>query len=306
VAEALSRGVREHDSVFRVGGEEFAVLLPGVTAEEAQPVAERLREAVARTPFALPLRVSIGLAAWPADAVDRDALLERADAALYAAKRGGKDRVAAASDRADVAGGGAGAGRTSLLDVLRSKDARTMAHGARVATLAIDVARALGLDAARLEDLRIAGQLHDVGNLAVPDSILNKPGALDDSEMRVVRTHPVVGAELVRAWGFPGAARFVLEHHEQVDGRGYPAGLAGDDIAIEARIVHVVDAFSAMTSDRPYRAAMSAEEAFAELRRLAGSQFDADVVAALEQACPRLEPPEWTVETVAGPQLDRR
>jgi diguanylate cyclase (GGDEF)-like protein len=306
VAEALRHGVREHDSVFRVGGEEFAVLLPGVTAGEAQPLAERLREAVARTAFALPLRVSIGLASWPADASDRDALLERADAALYAAKRGGKDRVATASDRADIAAGGAAAGRTSLLDVMRSKDARTMAHGARVATLAINVARALGLDAGCLDDLRVAAQVHDVGKVAVPDSILNKPGALTDAEMRVVRTHPVVGAELVRAWGFTGAARFVLEHHEWVDGGGYPAGLAGDDIAIEARILHVVDAFSAMTSDRPYRAAMSAEDAFAELRRLTGSQFDATVVAALEQALAGLEPPEWTVETVAAPQLDRR
>jgi diguanylate cyclase (GGDEF)-like protein/putative nucleotidyltransferase with HDIG domain len=305
VAETLRRGVGEHDSVFRVGGEEFAVLIPRLTAQEARPIAEGLRAAVARTPFALPLRVSIGLASWPADATDRDSLLERADAALYAAKRGGKDRVAEATDRVEGATGTAKGSRTSLLDVLRAKDGDTLAHSARVATLSIDVARALELDPERLADLRIAGQLHDVGKLAVPDAVLNKPGALDEAEMRIVRTHPLVGAELVRAWGFSAAAQFVLEHHEHMDGRGYPAGIAGEAITLEGRILHVVDAFTAMTSDRPYRRAMSVEDAFAELRRLSGTQFDETVVRALEKTCAGLEPPEWTVATIVQPGLER-
>jgi diguanylate cyclase (GGDEF)-like protein/putative nucleotidyltransferase with HDIG domain len=306
VAETLRRGVGEHDSVFRVGGEEFAVLLPRLTASEARPVAESLRAAVARTPFALPLRVSIGLASWPADAAERDTLLERADAALYAAKRAGKDRVAEAADRTEGAAGISRGGPTSLLDVLRAKDGATMAHSARVATLAIDVARVLDIDPERLADLRIAGQLHDVGKLAVPDEVLNKPAALDEAEMRLVRTHPVVGAELVRAWGFSAAARFVLEHHERIDGLGYPAGLAGEDISIEGRILHVVDAFSAMTSDRPYRRALTVENAFAELKRLSGTQFDPAVVAALEHTCGGLEPLAWTVETIAQPAREHR
>jgi len=281
VAEALRHSVRDQDSVFRVGGEEFAVLLPGLTASDALPVAERLRAAVARIPFALPLRVSIGLASWPADAADRDALLERADDALYSAKHAGKDRTNMASvARRDAVGGGSS--WTGLLHVLRGKEGRTLAHSADVAALCVEVGRALGLDGERVADLRIAGQLHDIGKVAVPDAILQKPGPLDEDERRLVQMHPVTGAELVRAWGLERPARFVFEHHEHVDGSGYPTGLVGSKISLEARILHTVDAFAAMTRDRPYRAAMGVEEALAELRRFSGTQFDAETVAAVE------------------------
>jgi diguanylate cyclase (GGDEF)-like protein/putative nucleotidyltransferase with HDIG domain len=298
VAEALRRGAGEHDSVFRVGGEEFAVLLPGRSSDEARATAERLREAVAATPFALPLRVSIGLAGWPDDASDRDSLLERADDALYAAKRAGKNRVVGAGEDRDSVPVKRDSARASLLDVLRTKDGDTLTHSAEVAALAVDTGRILGLDARRLDVLRVAGQLHDIGKLALPDAVLNKPGPLDDDEMQLVRTHPVLGAELVRAWGEPAAARFVLEHHERIDGTGYPAGLAGDAITLEGRILHAVDAFTAMTSDRPYRAASTTEEAIAELRAMSGTQFDADVARALEQVLTSGTTPDWTVDTI--------
>jgi putative nucleotidyltransferase with HDIG domain len=253
----------------------------------------------------LPLRVSVGLASWPDDAHDRDTLLERADDALYGAKRAGKNRVlgvgegdrAAAPVRRD-------GGRGSLLDMLRAKDGDTLAHSARVATLAVDAGRVLGLDDNRLAVLRTAGQLHDIGKLALPDEVLGKPGPLDDDEMQLVRTHPVLGAELVRAWGDPAAARFVLEHHERIDGTGYPAGLAGDAISLEGRILHAADALAAMTSDRPYRRAGTMEHALAELRAMSGTQFDAAVVRALEQVLGRGDAPGWTVDTVAGRSRD--
>jgi diguanylate cyclase (GGDEF)-like protein len=307
VSETLRRGLGEHDAIFRVGGEEFAVLLPGRTTEEARPIAESLREAVARTPFALPLRVSVGLASWPGDAPERDTLLERADDALYAAKRAGKNRVVTPSDPDQaVTPVKREGGRGSLLDMLRLKDGATLAHSAHVAAMAVDAGRILGLDADRLSVLRSAGQLHDVGKLALPDAVLNKPGSLTDDEMRLVRTHPVLGAELASAWGDPAAARFVLEHHERVDGTGYPAGLAGDEITIEARILHAVDAFTAMTSDRPYRAAMSAASALEELWALAGTQFDESVVRALDQVVDVEPSPEWTVETITEPGRAQR
>jgi diguanylate cyclase (GGDEF)-like protein/putative nucleotidyltransferase with HDIG domain len=304
VAEALRRGAGEHDSVFRVGGEEFAVLLPGCTAEEARPKAERLREIVAATPFALPLRVSIGLASSPGDAQDRDSLLERADDALYGAKRAGKNRVVGAGEDRDAAPVKRESGRANLLDMLRAKDGDTLVHCARVAALAVDTGRVLGLDSSRLAVLRTAGQLHDIGKLALPDAVLNKPGPLDDDEMQLVRTHPLLGAELVRAWGEPAAAQFVLEHHERIDGAGYPGGLTGDEISLEGRILHAVDALAAMTSDRPYRGAGTIPDAIAELRAQSGMQFDPAVVRALEQVLARGEAPEWTVGTVAG--HDRR
>jgi diguanylate cyclase (GGDEF)-like protein/putative nucleotidyltransferase with HDIG domain len=298
VAEALRRGAGEHDSVFRVGGEEFAVLLPGHSADEARATAERLREAVAATPFALPLRVSIGLAGWPDDANDRDSLLERADDALYAAKRAGKNRVVGAAEDRESVPVKRDSARANLLDVLRTKDGDTVTHSARVAALAVDTGRILGLDARRLDVLRVAGQLHDIGKLALPDAVLNKPGPLDNDEVQLVRTHPVLGAELVRAWGEPAAARFVLEHHERMDGTGYPAGLRGDEITLEGRILHAVDAFTAMTSDRPYRAASTTEEAIAELRAMSGTQFDADVARALEQVLTGGATPDWSVDTI--------
>jgi len=122
---------------------------------------------------------------------------------------------------------------------------------------------------------------------------------LDDDELELVRAHPVVGAELVRASGFPVAAWFVLEHHERVDGAGYPAGLAGPEITLEARILHVVDAFTAMTSERAYRRAMSERDALAEVRRLRGAQFDAQVVDALESVCAAAgSEPAWSVDTI--------
>src|SRR2546421_1127829 len=137
VAEALRCSVREHDAVFRVGGEEFAVVMPGLAAGDAATVAERIRAEVAHAPFTLPLRVSIGLASWPADARDRDSLLARADDALYAAKRAGKDRVVPAVVAGETQNrAAAGGGRTNLLDLLRAKDPATVSHCARVAALA--------------------------------------------------------------------------------------------------------------------------------------------------------------------------
>jgi diguanylate cyclase (GGDEF)-like protein len=300
VAEALRRAVDEHDSVFRVGGEEFAVLLPGRTEADARQVAERLREAVAATPFTLPLRVSVGLASWPADGKDRDTLLERADDALYAAKRAGKNRVVGVGEHHDAPSVKRDGGRANLLEILRAKDGSTILHSARVAALAVDAGRVLGLDPGRLAVLRTAGQLHDVGELALPEHIVKKPGPLDDDEMQLVHAHPRLGAELVRAWGDPAAARFVLEHHERLDGTGYPAGLAGDEISLEGRILHAVDAFVAMTSERPYRGAGTTEHALAELRALSGTQFDADVVKAVEQVLAGRDAPDWSVDTVTG------
>jgi two-component system, cell cycle response regulator len=151
-----------------------------------------------------------------------------------------------------------------------------------VAALSVEVGAALGLQGQELADLRVAAQLHDLGKIALPDGLLAKPGPLDEDEIRVVRTHPVVGAELLTAWGLPRLARFVREHHERVDGLGYPAGLTADEISLEARIIHAADAFASMTAERPYGPALSAEAALAEIRRLRGAEFDAEVAAALE------------------------
>jgi diguanylate cyclase (GGDEF)-like protein/putative nucleotidyltransferase with HDIG domain len=279
VAEALRRGTRGHDNVFRVGGEEFCVVLPGLEHGDAFQVAERLRRGVSEIASVLPVTISLGVASYPAHGLNRDELVTRADAALYASKRAGKNRTTIAG--ADEAPEPAIADHNVHLHLLHDRDPDTVVHSVQVATIAVEIARALGVDDERLGALRTAAKLHDVGKIGVPDAILNKPGPLDEEEYRVVQTHPLVGAELLRAWGLDVAAQFVAQHHEHVDGSGYPCGLAGDEIALEARIIHVADAYVAMTLDRPYQRALTPDEAQDELRRHSGTQFDAAVVEAL-------------------------
>ena len=279
VAEAMRAGARTTDDLFRVGGEEFCAVLREVDADGALLIAERLRRCVAQHTVAPPVTISIGLACRPEHGAGRDELLAAADAALYTSKRTGKNRTTVAG--ADVAPRSGPTDRDVRLALLHEKDPDTVVHCTHVATLAVDVARHMGLAPERLSDLRTAAKLHDIGKVAIPDEVLLKPGPLDDEERRLVQVHPLVGASLLRAWGLGGPARFVEEHHEHVDGGGYPRGLAGEEIALESRIIHVVDAYMAMTLDRPYRTAMSVAGAIAELESHSGSQFDPTVVGAL-------------------------
>lgn len=148
----------------------------------------------------------------------------------------------------------------------------------------------MGLPTETLANLRIAGLLHDVGKIGIPDSILNKPGRLTKEEWELVRTHPSVGASiLAKAPLLTEVMPIVLGHHEHFDGSGYPHRLAREDIPLGARILAVADAYDAMTSHRPYRPAMSHEDALAELKANAVRQFDPEVVAALEKASLQLE-----------------
>jgi diguanylate cyclase (GGDEF)-like protein/putative nucleotidyltransferase with HDIG domain len=281
VSDAIRRGTRAGDMVFRIGGEEFCALLPGLTDGNAFTVADALRQNVASMATTLPnpMTVSIGVASFPAHGSTRDELLACADAAMYASKRGGKNRVSIAGD--DSPRQPAPARRQIGLDLLQEKDADTVSHSLHVSILSVELARALGIDEDRLDDLSTAARLHDIGKIAVPDAILAKPGPLDDEEFRMVKTHAVVGAELLASWGLLEAAEIVRQHHERLDGTGYPAGLRGQQISLEARIIHVADAYTAMTRDRPYRKALPRDDALAELGRHGGSQFDPDVVAAL-------------------------
>ena len=279
VADAMRGAVRASDDIFRVGGEEFCVVLHGVDMPDAVSIAEWLRVHVARHTADPPVTVSIGLAAHPDHGGSRDDVLAAADVALYTSKRGGKNRTTIAG--VDLAPEREPSDRDVRLALLHAKDPDTALHCTHVATLAVDVARRMGMQQERLADLRTAAMLHDIGKVAIPDEVLLKPGALDEDERRLVQVHPTVGASLVRAWGLVAPARFVEEHHEHFDGGGYPRGLAGDAIALESRIIHVVDAYMAMTLDRPYRRAMSAADAVAELLRHSGGQFDPTVVGAL-------------------------
>ncbi|MGO4757964.1 HD-GYP domain-containing protein, partial [Streptomyces sp. 2MCAF27] len=176
----------------------------------------------------------------------------------------------------------------ALVQAVDIKDRYTRGHSERVGRASAMIARELGMNGDRLEVLRIAGVLHDVGKLGVPTRLLRKNGPLTPDERRAIELHPEYGHEMVRGIGFLGEAReAVLHHHERLDGSGYPYGLAGADIPEAARVVAVADAFDAMTSTRTYRRARPVPAAVEELKRCAGAQFDPRMVVALARALDR-------------------
>jgi putative nucleotidyltransferase with HDIG domain len=165
-----------------------------------------------------------------------------------------------------------------LTGAIEARDPYTRGHSSRVTALAEVVARRLGWSDEKLASLRIGGPLHDIGKLGVSDEVLRKEGRLDDGELAQIREHPKIGARmLLRMAALREAIPYVLYHHERWDGHGYPSGKAGEEIPIEARVLAVADAFDAMTSDRPYRRALSRTEALAEVERCAGTQFDPEI-----------------------------
>jgi putative nucleotidyltransferase with HDIG domain len=165
---------------------------------------------------------------------------------------------------------------------LLERDRYTGEHSESVVEMAVAVARSLGLTASQVEDVRAAALLHDIGKVGIPDAILNKPGPLTPDERTIMAEHPVIGERILHSiGGFAPVADIVRHEHESFDGSGYPDGLAGDEIPIGSRIILACDAYHAMTSDRPYRARMSHADAFKELTRCAGKQFDPAVTAAL-------------------------
>lgn len=167
---------------------------------------------------------------------------------------------------------------TTFSTALEARDPYLRGHSARVTAFAESLARLLGWAGERLDVLRLGGSLHDVGKIAVSARVLRKAGPLTEDELAQIRRHPVTGAHLVQCFeDFESALPYVLHHHERWDGSGYPHGLSGETIPIEARLLGVADAFDAMTSRRAYRSALSIEQALVELRRCAGTQFDPEL-----------------------------
>jgi diguanylate cyclase (GGDEF)-like protein/putative nucleotidyltransferase with HDIG domain len=280
IAEGL---IRPMDSLARVGGEEFALLLPETDLLDALLVAERVRAALSRGELVpgVTVRVSAGISSCPGDGATVDELHKRADDALYWAKRNGKNICALARETAaletDDEREHAVAHLYSLVEMI-DRRLRTSDHSENVANYAAALAKNFGVDTERIVRLRRAALLHDIGKVAVTSEILGKPGALTPEEYAEIQRHPIVGSVILAHAGLHDEAHWIRHHHERIDGTGYPEGLSGDDIPLESRILFVADAFEALTSDRPYRRGVEVEKALAELRRCAGSQFDEDVV----------------------------
>lgn len=287
VSEAMSSTLRQRDIAYRIGGDEFAVLLPAETTWGAFRYAQRFQAALSSTPGDMRPSASAGVSAFRGQS--RDELVREADLALIAAKRGRRGVLIYTDDLAVREQGYNNPERTNHLDLICAalaravdiKDRFTRGHCELVAELSSQIAGEMGMPIDVVAQVRRAALLHDVGKIGIPDSIIMKPGELTSQEREVVQTHSELGHRIVSGTGLDEEAMWVLHHHERVDGAGYPAGLAGSEIPLPSSIIFVADAFEAMITDRPYRKALSTEDALAELERHAGSQFRADVVAAL-------------------------
>jgi diguanylate cyclase (GGDEF)-like protein len=291
VARDMLKWKRRIDSAGRIGGEEFALLLPETDERGAFLLAERLRRAAHRTfgDDTMPATVSFGVSSYPEHGDRLDVLMGLATHAMGEAKELGKDRSVVYS--ADVSRmlasvGGPEGGELQLATViglaeaLDIRDAGTAGHSQAVGRYSERTAMQLGLPGDHVERVRLAGVLHDVGKIGVSDRVITKPGPLDPDEWSEVRTHPEIGARLLAHPEFDDLRAWVHAHHERPDGHGYPLGLAGEAIPLEAGILAVADAYEAMTADRAYRSSMGEEAARAELEAGAGTQFDARVVRA--------------------------
>jgi diguanylate cyclase (GGDEF)-like protein/putative nucleotidyltransferase with HDIG domain len=291
VAANALKWKRRIDQAARIGGEEFALLLPETDERGAFIVAERLRRATHRSfsDSQVGVNFSFGVATAPGHAADAVALLGVADRATAAAKDLGGDRTVIYSD--DVArtlsdSGGEAAGELQLATVialaeaLDIRDTATGRHSQTVGRYAELMARALGFDEDRVERVRLAGVLHDIGKIGISDQVVSKPGPLDADEWKEMYTHPEIGARLLSHPEFDDLRSWILAHHERPDGLGYPRALSAAEIPIEARILAVADAYEAMTADRVYRPALGEAAARAELEGGAGTQFDGEVVTA--------------------------
>jgi diguanylate cyclase (GGDEF)-like protein/putative nucleotidyltransferase with HDIG domain len=290
-AQVLMRHRRACDTIARTGGEEFTILLPGATEHEAYLVSERMRTAVEREFVDDPavLTFSFGIATYPDHGRNADAVIEAADQALYAAKALGRNRCVIVNPEisaifAPEAGRGADevqlATLVSLAEALDLRDTGTSDHSWTVGRYCGLIADELGLPPERVKRIEVAGVLHDIGKIGLPDAILQKPGPLARTEMAEIRTHPEIGAQILNSRGLEDVREWVLAHHERPDGKGYPAGLADPDIPLEAKILAVADAYEAMIADRVYRPGIDERAARAELLRCSGEQFDSRVVAA--------------------------
>jgi diguanylate cyclase (GGDEF)-like protein/PAS domain S-box-containing protein len=293
-ANALKEGLRRTDNAFRYGGDEFIVILPSTNAERAKEVIERIRKKwLKRLAAQQPgkenvLGFSAGIAQFPENAETVDGLVFLTDTALYYAKRGGKQRVMLISDLG-----------TSSLDVLSSptldqiyalaatvdtRDPFTYGHSKRVAAIAESLGRAIGLQGDELSELVAAAFLHDIGKVGVADVILTKPGKPEKEEWEAIEKHCAEGAKIIQhVKELAPLAPYILHHHEWYDGSGYPDRLKGKKIPLSARIISVADAYDTMTAQRPYREAISPQEAMKEMERCSGTQFDPKLIEAFRR-----------------------
>lgn len=332
IADVLKKTVRDVDVVARFGGEEFVVLLPETDVQAGVIAAERLRAAIEERPVegVGVVTASIGVSTYPNDSQDREHLAELADQALYLAKHRGRNRVCSVSldllpsleekgsealeIQQELLKNKAAEIATINLDVIaehgllgimgvlvkliESRDGYTKDRAPRMANLTSKLAQALKLGQDHVTVISLASIMHNLGKVAMPEAILKKQGPLTEEERMVIQQGPQIGAKILQSAKQLHQVAAVIEAcHENFDGSGYPKQLKGMEIPVEARIICIVDAYTAMTSDRPYRPALSHEDALTELEKDAGSRFDPDLVKAFIGVLGRTKAVSKTVKT---------
>lgn len=268
-AKVLLSAAREGDTVARIGGDEFAVLLPESTVEALAETCNRIRDAVDaynRENLESPLSISIGFAIRSDASKTMGDLFKEADNLMYRVKLHRNQSIRSATVQ-------------TLLKALEARDFITEGHGERLETLMAAVGEDLGLPASSIYDLRLVAQFHDIGKVGIPDSILFKPGPLNPDEHAEMQRHSEIGYRIAQSTpDMMPIAKWILTHHEWWNGQGYPLGLKGEDIPRECRLLAIVDAYDAMTNDRPYRKALPHREAIGNLTLFSGIQFDPNLL----------------------------
>jgi diguanylate cyclase (GGDEF)-like protein len=266
-AEAIRKACREGDVVARIGGDEFIVLLPGTTAEETVQIAKHIKEITSEEQANhIELSISYGYDTKTTDKQSMTEIVANAENHMYRHKL--YERSSLRSKTIDL-----------IMNTLFEKSNREAAHSSRVSNICQSIATKMDLDKDTVNQMRIAGLIHDIGKIGISESILNKPGSLSLEERSDIERHPETGWRILSPTDeFSDLAEFILNHHEKWDGSGYPNRIKGEEIQLEARIIAVADAYDAMTSKRSYREALSKEEAIKELTRCSGSQFDPEII----------------------------
>ncbi|MGH2387789.1 MAG: diguanylate cyclase, partial [Chloroflexota bacterium] len=299
VAGILRAACREGDVAGRYGGDEMAIVLRHASARDAVAVARRLSEAVqarphvAATGAVIPISISIGMACYPDQGMTRQELIAIADNEMYAAKRRSTRRIPIRGrgespsywqdpqlrDAADLLGDSPFGVLEGLVAAVDAKDRYTREHSEHVTQLALMLVDELGLPLEQRRVITVAGLLHDVGKIGVPDRVLRKPGGLVAEEYAAIKRHVSYGVAIIRGvLNDAAVVDAVAFHHERWDGHGYPHAIPGPETPILGRIMQVADAASAMLLDRPYRQGLAWSQVALRLRQGAGSQFDPDLV----------------------------
>ena len=265
-AAAIKKSCRDVDLVARWGGDEFVLLLPKTDSEGAERIIKSIKEAYSNEYVnSVNISISFGWETKTSEEEDIMKVLKRAEDYMYKHKI-----VENKSLRGNII--------DTIINTLHEKNTREEQHSKRVSNLCQKIGIAMGLSEIDIHKLKVVGLLHDIGKIAIGEGILNKPGKLSDVELNEIKRHPDIGYRILSSsQDMLDLAECVLAHHERWDGKGYPKGLSGNDIPKLSRIVTVADSYDAMTSERPYRGAMNEEEAYQEIRKNAGTQFDPEI-----------------------------